>query len=880
MAFFKQESNFERQIQNYYINKSKKELRFIQLYTAIYCLLRAGINLYYRSPISTVILWSVSVLLIPFVLQIFLRTTLITRNRTRKQLLISQLKEKIGVTVLFGIFLYAMLDYKNSEENTFISILAGADIVIFCLIFQIICSSWHSFTLFILQLATAILVASWHSKTQPVDRKIQITLRVVLFTFYTGAFLFRAERSFKDLFRYKMNLEENDSIHQEVLNLIPESIVLIDSETLEQKYFNKCFSSNFIGQGEKGATPSFWDQFLELRMIDDLEKGKALHDLEKDIHNLKFILTDLAKKPVQQQQTSSGKEGSAGGKEPTSPTKEGGKCLVYRGKWDKGESFQQTVEIKISQVLFHEKRSLLVVIRQAPEFQLLNQLEQASKYKDDILASVSHELRTPVNSNINLLDEAIKSNDVPMDIKMNLLHPALKSGKLLLNLVNDILDISQIREKKLRLVSQVVDLRTVLQECHYLFEHQCKLKKLEFTLTVDRQIPAKIRTDPNRLTQIVLNLLSNAYKFTSKGLIRLYANLDVDGLVKIGVTDTGMGIKKEDIGKLMKKFEKIDLGGLESENSTGAGLGLSIANSLAILLGPKNIQRGGLKFESEWGSGTTAWFILKSRKVFRNESSSNTTRMRAASGDSLATDREALQPLLSQREGTIPALVTEEDEQEENSSEFIDEEKYGEYHPYNFPIVEAGHKASPVKQNPQLLSPRKNPSDHPCCLIEENCSNCKAITSVNSQIQTSKLLSTACTCPPVLVVDDDSFNLFTMKVLLDSTHVGLETAHSGIECLEMVKNAKKCSLLCQRFKLIFLDGNMPVKDGYETAQELNLWNSQQQEPWKINIIGCTAHTAKEKEQEFFDVGAVDTVIKPLDKKVLMQLLQKYHIVSS
>ena len=127
----------------------------------------------------------------------------------------------------------------------------------------------------------------------------------------------------------------------------------------------------------------------------------------------------------------------------------------------------------------------------------------------------------------------------------------------------------------------------------------------------EKTIPDTWNTDHNRLTQIILNLLSNALKFTFKGGITLSASLNREGNLVIEVSDTGIGIKKEDQDKLFRKFAKIDLGDKMNENSTGVGLGLTIANMLARMLGPKSTN--GIKFKTEYGKGTSFRFEIDNK---------------------------------------------------------------------------------------------------------------------------------------------------------------------------------------------------------------------------------------------------------------------------
>jgi len=181
---------------------------------------------------------------------------------------------------------------------------------------------------------------------------------------------------------------------------------------------------------------------------------------------------------------------------------------------------------------------------------------------------------------------------VPDNIKERLLTPALRSSKFLLHLINDILDMSQIKAQKLRLIFKAALLKETLHDTLQLVELQAKKKGVELRLTMHPDTQGILCTDHVRLSQIVLNLLNNAIKFTPKGSIILSATpADDPNCVKISVQDSGIGIKKENVKKLFADYTHIEFADRAVINSTGVGLGLSIAYNLAKLLGPKT-QKG------------------------------------------------------------------------------------------------------------------------------------------------------------------------------------------------------------------------------------------------------------------------------------------------
>ena len=240
-------------------------------------------------------------------------------------------------------------------------------------------------------------------------------------------------------------------------------------------------------------------------------------------------------------------------------------------------------------------------------------LEKTNKYKDQLLASVSHELRAPLNGNINLVESAVNSPKVPDQIKEDLLVPALRSSKFLLHIINDILDMSQIKEKKLRLVFQSGDIKETLNNTAQLIELQAKRKGIDFMLDFDHHLPKGFCTDHIRLSQIILNLLSNAVKFTKEGSIRLTAELiNQARCVKISVEDSGIGMSQENIKKLFSNYTNIEFDERQTMNPTGVGLGLNIASNLVQLLSPKDHQN--ISARSVLNEGSIFSFVIENKE--------------------------------------------------------------------------------------------------------------------------------------------------------------------------------------------------------------------------------------------------------------------------
>lgn len=234
----------------------------------------------------------------------------------------------------------------------------------------------------------------------------------------------------------------------------------------------------------------------------------------------------------------------------------------------------------------------------------------SSQYKSEFLANMSHELRTPLNSLLilaSLLSEN-KENNLTKD-QIEFANTIYSSGQDLLELINDILDLSKVESGKMEIYCEKVDLKDIARFSERNFLPLAEKKGLKFNIQFDNDVPDSIYTDKQRLQQILKNLLSNAFKFTGEGRVILhiryakkevytkYSNLNyTNAILAISVKDTGIGIPKEKQSIIFDAFKQAD--GTTSRNFGGTGLGLSICREMAHLLG------GFIEIESEEGKGS------------------------------------------------------------------------------------------------------------------------------------------------------------------------------------------------------------------------------------------------------------------------------------
>lgn len=512
--------------------------------------------------------------------------------------------------------------------------------------------------------------------------------------------------------------------------------------------------------------------------------------------------------------------------------------LIFHGK--KGEKF---VEISIGYVYYENAHQILLLLGEVNEKQQMRDLQQLEKSQMSVIANVAHEFRTPLNGTMLMLEASLKDVRVPTDIKKNFIEVSLRSLQRLMFLINDLLDMSQIRAQKIKLHPKAVEIAKIVDDVSKIVALQASLKGVAFRQRIDPGVPKMIISDENRLQQILINLLGNAVKFTFSGSVELKVRINPQdpALVQFLVSDTGIGISETNQQKLFKAFEKIDA--KPNLNPTGVGLGLVISNSLAQMLGTT-----GIEFTSKEGEGSEFFFSIphKSAEIHTLVQLKSTTLLRAA--------REKTQVLI--RPMTNLEIIPEYRLSSVSLSVINESVDGNAQHVYNLTRL-VDYYARGYHSNIMSSEPRQ--------------------ATENNRQQTPELFA------DVLVVDDDPFCVLSLETIIKNNQYTTMAAYNGKKAVEIVSSyidsIKRNESGVRTIKLIFIDCEMPLMNGFTASQRIKeMLRAEGVDT--VPIIGCSGLSSVVDEHFWRSHGMDNYLLKPLTSGIVEEMLDEYMIHNS
>ena len=518
-----------------------------------------------------------------------------------------------------------------------------------------------------------------------------------------------------------------------------------------------------------------------------------------------------------------------------------------------------------------------IIVGKFNTLKVSEEMMSAGTAKADFLANMSHEIRTPMNAIIGMAEMALRED--LSDEARSYINQIKTSGRALLALINDILDYSKVESGKMELNEVEYEPLSLIHDVSNIIMTRLTDKDVELLIDCDPNIPYKLYGDDLRIRQILINIANNATKFTQKGHVKLiveYSRIDRENIrMKISVKDTGIGIKKEDMGKLFTSFQQVD--SKRNRNVEGTGLGLAICKQLVQLM------NGRIWVESEYGEGSVFSFEIPQRIVDSKPSIalSNPEQYELAGfftrqdvADDFKSDATKIgvhaRNLTNSENQRDSVLGWSKLNAKKKKFILIEQEYYEKLDMSSFPadifqevtfvlLVDAFADIRKWKNQPHIKILKKPLSVlNLAGLLNQDEVHFGEITKTESEVVFEAPDA------QILIVDDNPINLTVAEGLLEPLHMQISTALSGKEALEKLEK--------QSFDIVFMDHMMPELDGVETTRIIRRLHPECD---NMPIIALTANAVSGTKEMFLNEGMNDFVAKPIEVRVIMKKVRQW-----
>ena len=508
--------------------------------------------------------------------------------------------------------------------------------------------------------------------------------------------------------------------------------------------------------------------------------------------------------------------------------------------------------------------------------------EEAAKAKSLFLANMSHEIRTPLNGILGFL-ELLKTTELDEE-QMEYINTITASSQSLLEIINNILDISKIESDKVELELIPFKPVTEFENTIEIFGAKAAEKGIHLAADIDPSIPANIKGDVLKVKEVLTNFLSNAIKFTHEGIITLTVKKTDMNASKVKlyfeVADTGIGISEEQKDKVFEAFAQADIS--VTRKYGGTGLGLAISSKYIELMG------GKIDIESELNVGTKFFFEIEFEVIEPQETiiRNSYSKLNLAVLENEETNDKRLDYLknyISYLGAQVEYFKTPEEldniiKNNENLNgvvaiyELLNDSAYLdilETSETKYTLVSSLRAKPDIDQLPYspifTVWDPMNATKMNTMLEEIDNSRLSTYTKVIKKLDETKQESFDLT---VLVAEDNPINQKLIKITLEQMNIDVTLANNGLEAFN------KYSLHPEKYDLIFMDIQMPVMDGIETTHEI-LDFEDDEEIEHTPIIALTANALKGDRERFLSEGMDEYLTKPINKPELIKIIEKF-----
>ncbi|QDT39346.1 ammonium transporter [Stratiformator vulcanicus] len=716
--------------------------------------------------------------------------------------------------------------------------------------------AWHAYWNEVKRHGSCVVETVHRTRT---GRVFPVELAANYLSFDGNDYLFVYARDITERKRAEVNLQRTNAVLQAQQEAILDGMLILDERQRVVSY-NQRYLELWQLPAESMDMPSEERvrEYIAPQVDDPVEFLERMHDLNNDPRRTGFDEIELSDGRFLERYT--------------------GPVIAPSGEtlgriW----SFRDVTEKKRQELLRQEKEAA----------------EAASTAKSSFLANMSHEIRTPLNGVVGMLD-LLKLTEID-DRQQRYVSLAKNSAGALLSLINDILDFSKIEAGKLEIEQIPLELRELIEDVADMFSLRAAEKGVELVPRVSSELPDVVKGDPERIRQILINLLGNALKFTEKGTITLEAEpVRHEGkkYFRLAVSDTGIGIPPDRLKSLFSAFTQVDAS--TTRKYGGTGLGLAICSQLTGLMG------GEIGVESEVGHGSTFWLRIPLEAVDdanrpRQEVPEELRGLEVLCIDDHETNLEIFRDQL--RSWGLRVQTAESGH--EGLERLRNAESAGS--PFrlvildqNMPVMDGLELSAAVRDDetlsgtPLLLATSAN-----AILSPKECQKAGLTGCMTKPIRQSRLREAVIAAlmgdrpmagmpdvatdaageaehatARILVADDHEVNRMVTEEVLTSAGHSVTLVVNGEEAVREAKT--------QQFDLVLMDCQMPVMDGFDATRHIRMAEDHEllgRTGGRLPVIALTANAVKGDRERCLESGMDGYLTKPIERDKLLEAIR-------